>query len=195
MTDDLNPELLKKAEEVVNAHRRVRADSALARVNFHEKLAVITAGSLAIAVTVAGGLYQKPLQSTVATHWLFNTLAVSAILLWFSLVASVLHNFLESSALHFDTRLQFDEGTLTLFKAMFETGEIQRLGGAAEPAEIAKVVDLVADKLLESQHRTVRQAESLRAWGMPLSIAATSLLGLGYLCVVIYIVVLARSVQ
>jgi len=53
-------------KRTVEFHRESRSKSMGASTNFHEKLAVLTAGSLALAVSGAGALYQKPLTNPVA---------------------------------------------------------------------------------------------------------------------------------
>src|SRR6266404_3703690 len=111
----LSPEIVERINKGIEAHKRVQAQSTGASVSFHEKLAVLTAGSIALAVSGSGALYQKPLADIALTHRLFYSLTISVACLWLSLVASLIHNFLESYALHLDSRVGFNESSLNLF--------------------------------------------------------------------------------
>ena len=83
------PKMLEAIKKAADAYKRVQAQSIGAGVSFHEKLAALSAGSLALAVTGAGVLYQKPLTDAVLTHRIFVGLTVSVVIVWLSLVASL----------------------------------------------------------------------------------------------------------
>jgi len=101
-------------KQTAEFQRESQSKSIGASTNFHEKLAVLTAGSLALAVSGAGALHQKPLTNPVANRLLFDSLAISVACLWVSLVSSVIHNFLESYALRLDSKTDFHESTINL---------------------------------------------------------------------------------
>jgi hypothetical protein len=114
----LPPELVARINKALESRKQVQSQSTGASVSFHEKLAVLTAGSLALAVSGAGALYQKPVADPNETHILLWSLVVSACCLWVSLVASVAHNFLESYCLHLDSRVGFLESSLQCFEVL-----------------------------------------------------------------------------
>jgi hypothetical protein len=191
----LSPEYVERINKATEAWRRARSQSSGASIGFHEKLAVLTAGSLALAVSGAGALYQKPLTNSFAMHWLFCSLTASAACLWLSLVASVAHNFLETYAISIDAKVDFLESEFQIFEAFFTlTKEQTKELNAIDPHAIAHAEGEVARLRSESTESTAKWAERLRKCELPLSIAAILLFVLGYLSVVGYVVVLARSV-
>ena len=99
---ELSPQLTEAAEREIAIWRATLLASTAARTGFHEKLVVITAGSLTIVVTMAANIYIKPFPERLLNHRLLEGLAISAILLFLSLIASVIHNFLETEALHLE---------------------------------------------------------------------------------------------
>lgn len=170
-----------------DAHKRVEAVSIDERVGFHEKLAVLTSGSLALAVSGAVAVYQKPLQTSSVTHWLLWCLVASAVFLWLSLVASVMHNFLESCAKDAEKDRSFFETTREMFRAVLDSEEIKECDQTTKE----EVIELVEPGFLEPQRRYVTRTETFRKFEKFLSIAASSLFVLGYFPVVICIIRLA----
>jgi hypothetical protein len=185
-----SPEIIERINNSVDAHKRIQAQSTGASVSFHEKLAVLTAGSIALAVSGSGALYQKPLTDIILTHRLFYSLTISVVCLWLSLVASLLHNFLESYALHLDSRVGFIESTVNLFEVVLDMDEIKQM-----PGNISQVQEFVESRLQQGQQEDVLRAAFIRKWEMPISTIAVSLFALGYLSVVGYVFILARNVH
>ncbi len=186
------PEVVARVKQAFDSHRASQTQSTGASTNFHEKLAVLTAGSLALAVSGAGALYQKPLTDPFANRLLFDSLAISVACLWASLVGSVLHNFLESYALHSDSKTDFLESSVNLFGIALSIGaEVKDEDGNTISPFKGKIVDSLRSK--QQQH--LMRAISVRRVEMPLSVIAISLFALGYLSVVGYVLVLAASVR
>jgi hypothetical protein len=184
----LTPETIERINRIIGEHKKAQSQSAGASVSFHEKLAVLTAGSLALAVSGAGALYQKPMSDVAATHYLLYSLMISVMCLWLSLAASIVHNFLESYALHLDSEVAFNESSVNLFGLVLEMDNIKRMEG-----DISQVKEMVESGLKAKQLRDVQRAALLRKSELPVSIAAVSLFALGYLPVVGYVIVLARN--
>jgi len=190
-----SPEDVERVNKATEAWKRARSQSSGASISLHEKLAVLTAGSLALAVSGAGALYQKPLSTPFAMHWLFCSLTASVVCLWLSLVASVAHNFLETHALSRDAKVDFLESEFQIFEVLFGlTKEQTKELNAIDPRTFAHVEGGLAKLRRESTESAVKWTERLRKCELPLSIAAILLFVLGYLSVVGYVVVLARSV-
>jgi hypothetical protein len=76
---------------------------------------VLTAASLALAVEMAGRLYENPLADASTMRALLCGLAASAGCLWFSLIASIAHNFIESAAQHEDSLAEDAESLLKVY--------------------------------------------------------------------------------
>jgi hypothetical protein len=57
---ELSPQLVEVAEKEIALYKATLLASTEARSGFHEKLVVITAGSLTIVTTIATNLYIKP---------------------------------------------------------------------------------------------------------------------------------------
>jgi len=177
-------------KQTAEFQRESRSKSIGASTNFHEKLAVLTAGSLALAVSGAGALYQKPLTDPIANRLLFDSLAISVACLWVSLVSSVIHNFLESYALHLDSKTDVHESTINLIGTLANMDENKNIEG-----KIAPIKKRLEDGLMSEQLRYQNRAIRARNVEMPLSVTAISLFALGYLSVVGYVFVLARSIH
>lgn len=102
-----SPEILAKSDLELQDHftkaeerwEAVRALSNASRTNFNEKLAVLSAGSLALLGTASTTLYNKPLSSPAANHEVLLALGISAVLLWISLYLSIFHNLCDSYSL------------------------------------------------------------------------------------------------
>jgi hypothetical protein len=108
--DPLNPELSAQLAEVtekeIAIYRASLLASTAARTGFHEKLTVLTAGSLTIVATMATSIYVRPLTVGSITHRSLELLATSSILFFLSLTSSLIHNFMETEALHFEARAE-----------------------------------------------------------------------------------------
>ncbi len=190
---EFSPKFLDHIVEMSKSHQQFASQSIVASVNFHEKLAVLTAGSLALAVSGAGFLHQKPLANVSANHLLFVSLAILVACLWVSLVCSVAHNFLESYALHLDSIANTHRGAAKTVTAMFDEEAFKKLtGNSLEDAKSVK--DWATDWINSKAQSTMKRAVSIREIEMPLSVMAISLFSLGYLSVVVYVFVLAWSV-
>ena len=59
----ITPEILEEIKKAAEAYKHVRRQGINASVSFHEKLAVLSAGSLALAVSGAG-IYTRSLSRT-----------------------------------------------------------------------------------------------------------------------------------
>jgi hypothetical protein len=165
-TFNFPPEAVAITKQAFESHRASQTRSIGASTNFHEKLAVLTAGSLALAVSGAGALYQKPLTNPVANRLLFESLAISVVCLWISLISSVLHNFLESYALHLDSKADFLESSIHIFGVALSVGaEVKDAEGNVVQPFKGKIVDSVRN----SQHRHLMRSISVRNCEMPLS--------------------------
>jgi hypothetical protein len=186
----VSPQLIENLKQIIASHRQVRSQSISASVIFHEKLAVLTAGSLALAVSGAGLLHQKPLTDVSANHHLLVVLAISVGCLWFSLVGSVGHNFLESYALSLDAKVEFLESTMAMVTTLVSDETIKK---DSDDVTIAEVKQQVTDQLKSKQTPSVLRAQRLRNCEMPLSMVAITLFVLGYLSVATYVVILAFS--
>jgi hypothetical protein len=182
----VSPQLIEKWKQNVESHKRVLSQSISASVSFHEKLAVLTAGSLALAVSGAELLHQKPLTDMVANHHLLVVLAISVGCLWFSLVGSVTHNFIESYALSLDAKVQLRESQIAMVGKFADEDTVK---GKYENVE--EIKQQVTDELKSKQRSSVLRAERLRNFEMPLSMTAITLFALGYLSVAVYVVILA----
>jgi hypothetical protein len=188
----LPSEYVERINEATEAWKRSRTQSSGASISFHEKLAVLTAGSLALAVSGAGALYQKPLSSPSAMRWFFCSLTISSICLWLSLAASIIHNFLETYAISVDAQVDFLESGFQIFEAGF--GLTKEEMEAIDPRAVERAENEIARLRTESTESAVKRAQRLRNWELPLSIAAIAFFVIGYLSVVGYIVVLSRSI-
>src|SRR5947209_15220071 len=98
--EKLPPELLDRFKQSLELHTRAQEQSIQTSASFHDKLAVLTAGSLTLAVSGAVEFHKSPLTSTSAMHWFFVALTLAAVCLWLSLIASIAHNYVETRALH-----------------------------------------------------------------------------------------------
>lgn len=104
----------------------------------------------------------------------------------------MLHNFLESYALHLDSKADFLESSINLFGVALSVGaEVKDADGNVIPPFKGKIVD----SLKSNQHRHLMRSISVRNFEMPLSVIAIALFSLGYLSVVGYVLVLARCVH
>jgi hypothetical protein len=191
---DQSPKYAERLNKATEAWKQARSQSSGATISFHEKLAVLTAGSLALAVSGAGALYQKPLSSSFAMHWLFCSLTASAICLWLSLVTSIAHNFLETYAISMDAKIAGLESHFKIFEVGFGQTKDQLEEMALDTSTVTYAETELARLRVYSTESTLKWAERLRKCELPLSIAAILLFVLGYLSVVGYVVVLARSV-
>jgi ABC-type multidrug transport system fused ATPase/permease subunit len=199
----LPTEYVERMNRTFEAHERKQSESSGARVSFHEKLAVLTAGSLALAVSGFGAIYQKPLQDAVAMHRLFLSLEISVILLWLSLIASVVHNLIESRTLASASEADFADASpqlvrrgMSSFDAIEEFSKIEprvKSSFDAIKEEFSKLQPRVEKLFAEYQDHYFDNYWRLRAFEGPLSIAAVSLFVLGYLSVVVYVIVLVNG--
>jgi hypothetical protein len=184
----IDPKLMEKILKAHKGHKLVEGVSIDARVSFHEKLAVLTSGSLALAVSGAGYAYQKPLKTLSMTHWLLWCLLASAICLWLSLVASILHNFLEVRAKDAESDRAFYESVGEMFQAIIDS---EKMIECERTTEDEKEVEFLAQKNRESQPPLVTKVNRFRKFERLLSITASGLFVFGYFPVIIYMVRLA----
>lgn len=180
----LTPEDNANIKNILTLGPEARLRSTGASVAFHEKLAVLTAGSVALVVSGAGLLHQRPLPTTFSTRWLVSCLAVSAVLLWLSLVSSILHNLLESCALHFSAEAASNQ-------AVREFADFAEQRGDEFEYDEIKGADEVRKKIARRELREHSRANQLRKYEMPLSVASVVLFTTGYLTVIVYVLILA----
>jgi len=192
---DIPPKVVERLNKATEEWRRARVQSSGASIGFHEKLAVLTAGSLVLAISGAGALYQKPTANSVAMHWLLYSLTASAVCLWLSLVASVVHNFCETYAINLDAEVDFVESELQIFDAVIGLTQEQRKDSVGDDAPIvARGKALIAQERDKSMKGPLKRAHRLRQCELRLSIAPILLFVLGYLSVLGYVIVLSRTV-
>lgn len=144
---------------------------------------MLSAGSLALAVSGAVALYQKPLPNGFPMHWGFLALEISASCLWLSLISSIAHNLLEAYAMHLLAKARLNEAVLELIDAVLP------INLNDNNARIKKYLENEITRLVPKSTRI----SFLRKCEMPLSITAACLLAAGYFCVVGYITVLAKN--
>jgi hypothetical protein len=139
-------------------------------------------------------LYQKPLVSASLTHLVVVLLTVAVVSLWFSLVGSILHNFLESAAVREEAHAHGDESVFALVKAAsahIRANEAVADSGtdADDMIETLELAELQAERSAGRQ----RRARKFRHWEFPASVAAVILFVAGYLWPVVYVFLLAFS--
>jgi hypothetical protein len=185
--EKLPPELVERVKWAQENHTRVQEQSLQTSVSFHEKLAVLAAGSLTLAVSGAVEFHKFPLTETSATHWLFIVLTVAAVSLWLSLVASIGHNYVETRALHESADAAFTQFTAEMFSLAAEKQDRQ---GDHETAAKRKLY--VKNTLTKQQDQAAQRSLRLRRLEKRLSTCAVSLFVFGYLPIVVYIVALCH---
>jgi hypothetical protein len=150
----------EQIDKVVETWQSARVQSSGASMGFHEKLAVLTAGSLALAVSGAGALYQKPVTNLFAMQWLLWSLVASTIFLWLSLVASVVHNALETLAISYDVKAIAVDSQAQILEALVDIVQTQRRDFAAIDASIVTRI-----KAMTGRMRTDETQDPVRwAW-------------------------------
>ena len=102
-----------------------------------------------------------------------------------SLIASVVHNLIESCALDSASEAGFADASLQLVRGMSSFDAIKE--------EFSKVGPRAEKIFAEYQDHYANNYWHLRTFERPLSIAAVSLFVLGYLSVVVYVIVLVNG--
>ena len=173
-------ELQEHFTKVENRWEAVRALSNTSRTNFNEKLAVLSAGSLALLGTASTTLYNKPLSSPAANHDVLLALGISAILLWISLCLSTFHNLCDSFSFEEEARMYMAETRLLM--------QIRRImDGFDGYADYVKV-DAERDKY----SRSVEHFRRNQRW---LSFAAFALFAAGYADIIWMMIHMQASAQ
>jgi hypothetical protein len=171
----------------------IETQSIRTSVGFHEKLAVLTAASLALAVEMAGKLYENPLLDASTMDWLFYGLAASAGCLWLSLIASIAHNYLELVAQREDTLAEKAELLPKIFQIAAESVHKKPdVSKAVDEAERKAYQADLEEEQMEEASPYRRRARSYRKWEVRLSVIAVALFVFGYLWAVAYVIVLRR---
>jgi hypothetical protein len=188
---ELSPQLVEAAEKEIAVFRNALLASTAARSGFHEKLVVITAGSLTIVSTMATNIYVKPFADKQLNHWLLETLAISALFFFLSLIASVLHNFAETEALHLEYLAAEKGMTRKLFQAVVKESNKTDLD-AKDTAELRKIVREVEDPIATAEANKLRKAERFRKIERLIGLSAVVCFIFGYLPALGFVIYLAR---
>jgi hypothetical protein len=189
---DLSPQLADEAERAVAFHRESLLASTAARTGFHEKLTVITAGSLTIVATMATNIYAKPFAEQLLNHRILVALSISAILFFLSLIVSVVHNFLETEALHLDFSMEKVGIARKIARAVFKETTVGNLD-AQTVSELRKIAHFNIDMpLAAEQAAKFKKSEFLRASERWASILAVALFIAGYMPAIVFVICLAR---
>lgn len=181
---------LEKANELYRATRFV---SITARTGFHEKLVVITAGSLTLTATIATNVYIKPFTEQWVNHRVLDALAISSFFFFISLIASVIHNFVESEALLLDTSAEEVQVRRTSLKAVVEIIATKKI--SVQNLKLVKDVirDDVDPPLAAAQTDKNKKAARFRTIERWIGIFAVIFFILGYLPAIGFVIYLARA--
>jgi len=117
-------------------------------------------------------------------HRLTYCVALAAVFLLLSLVASVAHDFMESLALHWESRAEFSRGTSSVFEALVGSDAMSKLQGRA----LSEISAFAGSRWSEERGKLFRRIERIRKCEFWLSGAATCLFVMAYVPVVIYVV-------
>jgi hypothetical protein len=189
---DLSPQLIEVAEKEVALYKATQLASTTARTGFHEKLVVITAGSLTIVATMATNIYIKPLAEKLLNQRLLDALAISSVLFFLSLIASVIHNFAETKSLHFDYLAAGSRMGRKLFQAIVKESKVGELD--AESANVArKIVHSVDDHFAKEEAGKFQKAERYRTFEHWITLLAVIFFILGYMPVIGFVIYLAHG--
>lgn len=185
--EKLPPELVERVKWAQKFHSRAQEKSLRTSVSFHDKLAVLAAGSLTLAVSGAVEFHKSPITDASAMHWLFIALTFAAVSLWLSLVASIAHNYVETRSLHKSADAAFAQFSAEMFSL---AAVVDDRRGSHEIATQRKLY--TENTLTKAQDQAAQCSIRLRRWEKRLSTCAVSLFVLGYFPVVVYIVALCR---
>lgn len=185
MAEEQSQPDVERFKRLLELHAREQQRSVQTSVSFHEKLAVLAAGSLALAVSGAVEFHKSPPTNASAARWLCIALTIAAVSLWLSLVASVVHNYVETRSLHEGAYAAFMQASAEMFSLAAEVEDRQ---GDHDLATKRKAY--AQNTLSERQDVAARRSLALRQWEKRLSACAVSLFVFGYLPVVVYVVAL-----
>ena len=88
---------------------------------------------------------------------MFVALTVSVGFVWLSLVASLIHNFVELYALYLDSEFEQNESVLTIYKLILEMPEIKQMPGV--PGDVSKIQEILETPIKEEQLHQVLRAQ------------------------------------
>ena len=129
---------------------------------FYEKLSALDAGSIAIAVSVGMAIAANPTFRSFApfsiVHWLIATI----ILLWTSLITSVLHNFLSLRVARLDAAYSEIQYIRNLMKKGLKM--VRDRLSASETAQLDQLSALAHEKPILSQQKFVRNRQLALSW-------------------------------
>jgi hypothetical protein len=178
------------AEKEIALYKATLLASTEARSGFHEKLVVITAGSLTIVTTIATNLYIKPFAEKQLNHRLLDALAISAIFFFLSLIGSVIHNFAETEALHLEYLAAGKGMARKLLKAIVKEVPIGDMD-AKSADELRSIVRGVEDPFAKSEADKFKKATRFRTIERLIGISAVICFILGYLPALGFVIYIA----
>jgi hypothetical protein len=177
---ELSPQIIEETEKALAIYRTSLLASTSARTTFHEKLVVVTAGSLTIVATMATSIYIKPFAEKLITHRLLELLAISSVLFFCSLIASVIHNYLETEALHLDSSAEMKNVARKLLSALVK----EVLTGEKDAQAVNTVTKIIRDDVdgpfASVQATKLKKAELLRTCERGFGVAAVMFFIAGY---------------
>jgi hypothetical protein len=190
---DLSPQLIEVTEKQIALYKATQLASTTARTGFHEKLVVITAGSLTIVATMATNIYIKPFADKILNHQLLDALAWSAVSFFLSLIASVIHNFMETEALHFDF-LEAQTGGIRKIMQSILNSVLTDCTDEKTINETKKIVrdsvDIPFSKIQTARFNKSQQHRNAERW---VSIAAVIFFIAGYTPIIVLVIHLSRT--
>ena len=165
MADDqieLSQELMRKFFEDVKAPYRYKEDEVRRSINvssgFYEKLATLNAGSIAILSSAILAIAAKQ-ESSGAYRTVIHDLIIVAVLLWMSLMCSLIHNFVATLIAGYDARIADQEFTEQLMQMSFELNH-KSLPGLTDET-FAQAQELVRRQVAKEHSRAIKKRSYL----------------------------------
>jgi len=151
--------LLLEIEIPFKEHQEERRKSLAVSSGFFDKVAALSAGSIAVSASIILTVTAKSNVDPCSTRKIVHDLLLIAILLWASLLLAILHNFLAAQIAKLDVAISNSQFLLQIITLSLPY--VTTIESSVDEATAAKVEDMMREQLSPKLTRHVKLRQFL----------------------------------